>query len=78
MTAPAGTPPAAATGGPVLQLQDVNTYYGAIHALRKESNVITREKAICSIRSRIAYVKQFNPGSAKRLSRYLESVLALR
>lgn len=48
----------------------------AIHALRKESNLIAREKAIRSIRSRIAYVKQYNPGPAKRLSRYLEFVLA--
>ena len=34
MTAPATTPDAATTGGPVLRLDDVNTYYGAIHALR--------------------------------------------
>jgi branched-chain amino acid transport system ATP-binding protein len=34
VTAPATTPDAATTGGPVLRLDDVNTYYGAIHALR--------------------------------------------
>ena len=34
MTAPAAAPDAAGTGRPVLQLDDVNTYYGAIHALR--------------------------------------------
>ncbi len=35
MTAPAeATAAAAATGTPILRLDDVNTYYGAIHALR--------------------------------------------
>jgi branched-chain amino acid transport system ATP-binding protein len=34
MTAPAATPNAAPAGTPVLRLTDVNTYYGAIHALR--------------------------------------------
>ena len=34
MTAPAATPGGAGTGNPVLRLDDVNTYYGAIHALR--------------------------------------------
>jgi branched-chain amino acid transport system ATP-binding protein len=35
VTAPAATPgPAPATGTPILRLDDVNTYYGAIHALR--------------------------------------------
>jgi branched-chain amino acid transport system ATP-binding protein len=34
VTAPAATAPAAATGAPILRLDDVNTYYGAIHALR--------------------------------------------
>ena len=34
MTAVSPTPAAPATGTPVLKLTDVNTYYGAIHALR--------------------------------------------
>ena len=34
MTAPAAAAPAAGTGTPILRLDDVNTYYGAIHALR--------------------------------------------
>ena len=34
MTAPATSPPSTSTGTPVLKLTDVNTFYGAIHALR--------------------------------------------
>ncbi len=34
MTAPAANPESAGTGSPVLRLDEVNTYYGAIHALR--------------------------------------------
>jgi branched-chain amino acid transport system ATP-binding protein len=34
VTAPAANPDSAGTGSPVLRLDDVNTYYGAIHALR--------------------------------------------
>jgi len=34
VTAPAATPEGAGTGSPVLRLDEVNTYYGAIHALR--------------------------------------------
>jgi RNA-directed DNA polymerase len=62
--------------GPTVSRVYRDNVRGAIHALRKEKNVVLRDKAVCSIRSRIAYVKQYNPGPAKRLSRYLESVLA--
>jgi hypothetical protein len=62
--------------GPTVSRAYRDNVRGAIHALRKEKNIVRREKAICSIRSRIGYVKQFNPGPAKRLSRFLESVLA--
>jgi RNA-directed DNA polymerase len=61
--------------GPTVSLGYRDNVRGAIHALRKENDIIARDKAIRSIRSRIAYVRQFNPGPAKRLSRYLESIL---
>ena len=62
--------------GPTISRAYRDNVRGAIHALRKQENVVAREKAVTSIRSRIAYVKQYNSGPAKRLSRYLESVLA--
>lgn len=44
---------------------------GAIFSLRTISNPIALREAIDSINGKIAHVRQFNPGSAKRLQRYL-------
>ena len=62
--------------GPTVSRTYRDNVRGAIHALRKEPSRLAREKAIASIRSRIGYVKNYNPGPAKGLLRYLESVIA--
>jgi len=49
----------------------------AIYALRRTPKH-ELEKAIASACGKIAYVAQFNPGSAKRLNAYLESTLQRR
>jgi RNA-directed DNA polymerase len=63
-------------GGPTVSRAYRDNVRGAIHALRKETNKRLLDKSIHSIRSRIAYIKPYNPGPAERLTRYLNSVLA--
>jgi len=48
----------------------------AIHDLRHITDSVERENALASVRGRIAHVKQFNPGTAKRLSHQLGRILA--
>lgn len=65
-------------GAPTVSRAYRDNVRGAIHALRKETNKRRMDKAIRSIRSRIAYIKPYNGGPAERLTRYLDSVLAQR
>lgn len=46
----------------------------AIHQLRGVAASAQRNKAINSMRGRINHVRQFNPGTAKRLEKQLESI----
>jgi RNA-directed DNA polymerase len=63
-------------GGPTVSRDYRDNVRGAIHALRKETGKHPQEKAVQSIRSRIAYIGLYNPGPADRLTCYLNSVLA--
>ncbi len=63
--------------GPSVSRQHRDNIRAAIFALRNMIDEgVLLHPAAGSIRGRIAYVRQFNPGAAKRLQRYLESTLA--
>jgi RNA-directed DNA polymerase len=49
----------------------------AIHGLRRLGDRQARQVAIRSIRGRIAYVRQFNPGAANRMQLHLDNVVTL-
>jgi hypothetical protein len=50
----------------------------AIHALGRITDECQLASALASIRGRIAHVKKFNDGSARRLARYLDCALVRR
>jgi RNA-directed DNA polymerase len=58
--------------GPTLSRQRRDAIRAAIHQLRKISDVGARDREIRSLRGRIEHVRQFNPGPAVRLERYLK------
>jgi hypothetical protein len=59
--------------GPSVPKQRRDAIRSEIHKLRNIPTTGARSKKIASIRGKIAYVKQFNPGSAARLARSLEA-----
>lgn len=62
--------------GPSIPRQYRDNVRAAIFELRGATDRSALLAAVSSIRGRIAYVRQFNPGAAKRLQRYLELTLA--
>jgi hypothetical protein len=50
----------------------------AIHAVSRIIDECQLASALASIRGRIAHVKKFNDGSARRLARYLDCALVRR
>ncbi len=61
--------------GPSVSRQRRDKVRAAIFALRKSVGDGKAEKAVRSIRGQILHVRQFNPGSAKRLQRGLDAAL---
>lgn len=64
--------------GPSVSRQYRDNVRAAILALRDTTEEEVLRAAASSIRGRIAYVRQFNPGAAKRMQGYLESTCAWR
>ena len=64
--------------GPSVSRQRRENIRAAIFGLRNTTDEAGLRAAASSIRGRIAYVRQFNPGAAKRMQAYLESTLAWR
>jgi RNA-directed DNA polymerase len=62
--------------GPSVSRQYRDNVRAAIFDLHRTTDEGVLRAAVSSIRGRIAHVRQFNPGAAKRLQRYLESTLA--
>lgn len=60
--------------GPSISRRRRANIRAAIFQLRNLTDDESRVAAVNSIRGRIAHVRLFNPGAAKRLHRYLESV----
>jgi RNA-directed DNA polymerase len=60
------------THGPSISRQRRDAVRAAIFQLKDIADTAARAKAVRSLRGRIAYVRQFNPGSAVRLQQYLE------
>ena len=64
--------------GPSVSRKRRDRIRAAIFALRNVIDDAALHTEVNSIRGRISYVQQFNPGAAKRLQKYLESTLATR
>ena len=64
--------------GPSVSRQYRDNVRAAILALRNTTEEGVLRAAASSIRGRIAHVRQFNPGAAKRMQGYLESTRAWR
>jgi len=64
--------------GPSISRQRRDKIRAAIFSLRRTTDEADLRAAASSIRGRIVYVQQFNPGAAKRMQQYLESTLARR
>jgi hypothetical protein len=63
------------SGGPSVSRERRDRVRAAICGLQKLAGA-ERERALESIHGRIQYIGQFNPGTAKRLERYLRSKLS--
>jgi RNA-directed DNA polymerase len=59
--------------GPSVSRRRRDAVRAAIYQLKNISDETIKRKAMNSIRGKIAYVRGFNPGSAARLERYIES-----
>jgi RNA-directed DNA polymerase len=59
--------------GPSVSRERRDAVRAAIYQLKNISDVTARLKAINTIRGKIAYVRRFNPGSAARFQKYLDS-----
>lgn len=64
--------------GPSVARQRRDKVRAAIFDLRNRTEGPALRVAVSSIRGKIAHIRQFNPGSAERMQRYLESMLAAR
>lgn len=62
--------------GPSVSRQYRDNVRAAIFALRDAPDDRSRRAAMSPVHGRISYIRQFNPGAAKRLQRYLELTLA--
>lgn len=60
------------TSGPSISRPTRDRIRAAVWALRNASNAAALKKEVNSIRGRIAYVRQFNPGAAERLQARLQ------
>jgi hypothetical protein len=61
--------------GPSVSRKKRDRIRASIFGLRCKTNKQERASAVASIRGKIAYVRQFNPGAAKRLAGYLAARL---
>ena len=63
------------TGGPSISRTRRDAIRAAIFHLRHANDRSVQDTEARSIRGKISYLRQFNPGSALRLERYLDAVL---